>query len=135
VKVYFAGSIRAGRDDAPTYARLVAHLRTRSEVLTEHVATPADGDAGDSDIWEQDMAWLREADAVVAEVTVPSLGVGYELGMAEALGIPVLCLFRTGAAVTLSAMVGGNPRFEVARYADVAEACSRIDGFLDAVDG
>lgn len=31
---------------------------------------------------------------VVAEVTQPSLGVGYELGWAVALGKPILCLFR-----------------------------------------
>lgn len=31
---------------------------------------------------------------VVAEVTQPSLGVGYELGRAVALGKPILCLFR-----------------------------------------
>jgi hypothetical protein len=28
-------------------------------------------------IYERDMGWLRECDAVVAEVTQPSLGVGY----------------------------------------------------------
>lgn len=31
---------------------------------------------------------------VVAEVTQPSLGVGYELGRAVALNKPILCLFR-----------------------------------------
>jgi len=31
---------------------------------------------------------------VVAEVTIPSLGVGYEIGRAVALGKRVLCLYR-----------------------------------------
>ena len=31
---------------------------------------------------------------MIAEVTVPSLGVGYEIGRAHVLEMPVLCLFR-----------------------------------------
>ncbi|KAB0337781.1 hypothetical protein FD755_025470, partial [Muntiacus reevesi] len=49
---------------------------------------------GDRLIHDRDLAWLQQADAVVAEVTQPSLGVGYELGRAVALHKPVLCLFR-----------------------------------------
>uniref|UniRef100_A0A2K6V3K9 2'-deoxynucleoside 5'-phosphate N-hydrolase 1 n=1 Tax=Saimiri boliviensis boliviensis TaxID=39432 RepID=A0A2K6V3K9_SAIBB len=45
-------------------------------------------------IHERDLAWLQQADAVVAEVTQPSLGVGYELGRAVALNKRILCLFR-----------------------------------------
>lgn len=32
--------------------------------------------------------------AVVAEVTQPSLGVGYEIGRAVAMGKKILCLYR-----------------------------------------
>ena len=54
------------------------------------------GEDGVSDvfIYERDVKWLAEADFVVAEVTQPSLGVGYELGYAEAHRKPTLCLFR-----------------------------------------
>ena len=41
------------------------------------------------------------------QVTVPSLGVGYELGLAVSLGKPVLCLFRPGGERKLSAMIAG----------------------------
>ena len=34
---------------------------------------------------------------LVAEVTQPSLGVGYELGRAVTFGTPILCLFRTSS--------------------------------------
>lgn len=37
MKIYFAGSIRGGRDDASIYARLIEELKTHGEVLTEHV--------------------------------------------------------------------------------------------------
>jgi hypothetical protein len=40
-KVYFAGSIRGGRDDADLYGKIVQHmLSLQLVVLTEHVANP-----------------------------------------------------------------------------------------------
>jgi hypothetical protein len=52
------------------------------------------------------MGWLDQAAAVIAEVTVPSLGVGYEIAYAlHARAIPVLGLCRAGTR--LSAMLTG----------------------------
>ena len=137
MKVYFAGSIRGGRDDAARYGELIAHLQEHAEVLTEHVADPDSADAGRSDaaIFARDVAWLASCDAVVAEVTTPSLGVGYELALAEMLGKPVLCLFRPGAGAALSAMVAGNPFLEVAEYGTSAAAVAHIDRFFARLRG
>jgi hypothetical protein len=77
VKIYFAGSIRGGREDAAFYHQIIALLIEYGEVLTEHIgdigltATGADG-LPDATIYERDLGWLAEADAVIAEVTVPS---------------------------------------------------------------
>jgi nucleoside 2-deoxyribosyltransferase len=97
MKIYFAGSIRGGRDDAALYRQIILLLMEYGGVLTEHVGSAGLVRAGADDwsdefIYARDMAWLAEADAVVAEVTIPSHGVGYEIARAEALGKPVLCL-------------------------------------------
>ncbi|XP_054109991.2 5-hydroxymethyl-dUMP N-hydrolase isoform X2 [Callithrix jacchus] len=98
--LYFCGSIRGGREDRALYERIVTRLRRFGTVLTEHVAAAELGQRGeeaagdDRLIHEQDLAWLQQADRVVAEVTQPSLGVGYELGRAVALNKRILCLFR-----------------------------------------
>jgi nucleoside 2-deoxyribosyltransferase len=78
------------------------------------------------------MAWLEECDAVVAEVTTPSLGVGYELGLAEKLGKSILCLFDVvNPDFRLSAMLSGNPKATVARYQTLNEAVVAMDLFMD----
>ena len=59
----------------------------------------------DTEIFERDMAWIEESDVVVAEVTTPSLGVGYELGQAESMGKKIICLFRKVEGKRLSAMI------------------------------
>ena len=121
MKIYFAGSIRGGRQDAGVYVQLVEELEKHGEVLTEHVATVGEEDLSDGEIFARDLEWLASCDGVVAEVTTTSLGVGYEIGIAQSLGIPVLCLYRPGSGQRLSAMLSGNPGIRVVEYGEVAE--------------
>ena len=112
-------------------------MQSKTEVLTEHIARvnvegeeKADG-MSDYDIYEKDMTWLREAGVVVAEVTTPSLGVGYELGQAEAMQKPVLLLYMASEeGKRLSAMLSGNKYMEVCVYTEVDEALKAVDSFL-----
>jgi len=121
MKIYFAGSIRGGRDDKELYAEIVKKLAPFGEVLTEHVADKnlsSDGEVklSERDIYIRDVEWLMSADAVIAEVTTPSLGVGYELGLAEKLNKKIICIYREQEGKRLSAMIGGNPKITVRLY-------------------
>ena len=62
------------------------------------------------------MQWLEEADILIAEVTTPSLGVGYEIGRFENLGKPILGLFQSSAQKSLSAMIAGNKTITLEEY-------------------
>ncbi|MFO7570626.1 MAG: nucleoside 2-deoxyribosyltransferase [Smithellaceae bacterium] len=140
MKIYFAGSIRAGRDDAAIYETLITKLRKFGEVLTEHVGNPAlsvkgDDGPGDRFIHNRDMAWLNACDCVVAEVTVPSLGVGYELGWATALKKPVLCLHRPVSGRPVSAMIAGCSGIQTTAYATPDEAEAIMAAFLQKNPG
>ena len=82
MKIYFAASIRAGRGDVDIYYSLVSYLKNHGKVLTEHVGDVSLHEGGeihlsDEDIYKRDMDWRRESDVFVAEVSTPSLGVGY----------------------------------------------------------
>ena len=135
MKVYFAGSIRAGRIDAPVYQAMIEYLSSFGEVLTGHVGDPSlteKGEDGPNDrsIYDRDMAWLSTCDLVVAEVSVPSLGVGYELGRAVDLGKPVLCLYKSESGRLLSAMVAGSPGIQAAQYSSLDEAKAILADFM-----
>src|SRR5438105_746881 len=113
-RIYFAGSIRGGREDQALYFEIIERLRKYGEVLTEHISdsglSVTGEDNGDQYIHDRDLAWLKSADYLVAEVTTPSLGVGYEIGKATEWGKPVLCLFRAAEGRALSAMIAGCNR-------------------------
>ena len=136
MKIYFAGSIRGGDEDRDIYHTFIGRLQQFAVVLTEHVGDrtltgQGESTKSDAEIFERDVAWIHEADVIVAEVTVPSLGVGYELGIGESLGKPVICLYREKDGRQLSAMISGNPRFQVQVYQDVVVAVELVKDFID----
>jgi nucleoside 2-deoxyribosyltransferase len=138
MKIYFAGSIRGGRQDAALYRAIIALLAEYGEVLTEHVGSEGlmpsgEENLSDEAVYERDMAWLAEADAVIAEVSTPSHGVGYEIARAEALGKPVLCLYHAGKGRRLSAMLAGNLALLLERYENVDELKLIVERFLSTV--
>ena len=136
MKIYFAASIRGGREDQNKYNELIRFLSSKVEVLTEHVGDSSleptgEQNLSDKEIYQRDLEWLESADAVIAEVTNPSLGVGYELGIAEKLGKPVLCLYKeSNDNKKLSAMISGNQKFRTFHYHDLDQAKEEIVSFL-----
>ena len=125
MQIYFAGSIRGGRDDAALYHQIVELLGNYGDVLTEHVADTELGilgqDIGDRNIPDRDLGWLKSSDCLVAEVTTPSLGVGYEIGKATEWGKPVLCLYRPAEGRSLSAMIAGSDGVTLKEYQSTNE--------------
>lgn len=134
MKIYFACSIRGGRDHGPIYAELVEYIKSKTTLLTEIFADnklTADGmNKPSSVIWETDVAWVKEADAVIAEVTNPSLGVGYEIAKAEEWSKPVLALFHNDGSRKLSAMIDGSPNTKTVYYTTISEAKEAVNKFI-----
>ena len=124
MRIYFAGSIRGGRDDWTIYREIIASLSKYGTVLTEHIGeselSVSGEDLPDREIHDRDLGWLRSCDLLVAEVTRPSLGVGYEIGKATEWGLKVLCLYRPSVTPSLSAMIAGS-NATVHQYNDPAE--------------
>ena len=136
MKIYFAGAIRGGREDWTHYRDIVKLLREFGEIFTEHIAEQElsvhGEDLADREIHERDLAWLKASDCLVAEVTTPSLGVGYEIGKATEWGKPVLCLFRPNNRGPLSAMIAGSDGVIVREYKSLSELTTIFTGFFDS---
>jgi len=126
MKIYFCGSIRGGRDLADSYAKMIEMLGTYGKVLTEHLGSNEeieikDRILSDKAIHDRDFQWIIESDLLVAEVTIPSLGVGYEIGRAVELGKTVLCLFKKNSDYTISAMISGSDQVKMTYYTNLEE--------------
>jgi len=135
MKIYFACAIVGGRNDEAIYQQLVdALLADGHEVPTAMNAGPGwqhmEGSPDPNEVYRRDMGWIDESQALIAEVSMPSHGVGYEVSYALERGKPVLCIYHRG--VRVSKMLTGNtmPEIIVADYADLGEAVEIMRDFI-----
>jgi nucleoside 2-deoxyribosyltransferase len=135
MNIYFACSITGGREFEPVFQAMVdAMLTDGHTVPTAHLATPEVREmeivVAPEDVYARDVAWIRGADVLVAEVSTPSHGVGYEIGFALGLGKPVLACHRRDRAI--SKMISGNPdpRLVVRQYGITDEVVQVVRSFL-----
>ncbi len=138
MRIYFSGSITGGREQAQIYPAIIEYLQQYGEVLTEFVADNTYTQLGEQQlapeaIYRRDIDFIDRCQVVVAEVTVPSFGVGVEVARASMQGKPVLALYQPAEGRRLSAMIAGDPNVTVAEYRTLEEAKARIDHFFDGI--
>ena len=129
--IYFCGSKFGGRQDEILYNILFKKLERFGDVIQ-----PFDPEKGINQIGsrrehrlsmhDRDVVLLTMCDVMVAEVTHPSLGVGYEIGRAVELGKPVLCLYRPLPRKKLSGLLRGMDNSEYLRVVDY-DAPDQVD--------
>ena len=112
MNIYFACSITGGRQDELVYQALVTALQKNGHhvptaLLASSDVLPLEGVVLAEDVYARDVRWITECDMLLAEVSTPSHGVGYEIGYALSQGKKVLCLYHQGRKV--SKMILGNP--------------------------
>jgi len=135
MNIYFACSITGGREFELVYQKIVAALiKDGHEIPTSHLvqsdASENEGLIFPKQVYERDINWIKNCDVLIAEVSVPSHGVGYEIGFALNTGKPVLCLYQKDKKV--SKMISGNsdPALMVNGYSDIEEAILQARIFL-----
>lgn len=139
MKIYYAAAIRGAHliDNSFLHKQIIQHLLQHYVVLTGHLANGSLKDVGetnlsDYEIHERDLKLVKEADVIIAEVSNPSLGVGYELGRAVELHKKILCLYRDGDK-RISAMIKGSEGITAREYETVEEAIEIIDEFIGKI--
>jgi nucleoside 2-deoxyribosyltransferase len=135
MNVYFSCSITGGRADQSVYAEIVAILQANGCIVpTAHLASPdlaqLETDTQAEEIYQRDIAWVRACDALIAEVSTPSHGVGYEIAEAVKCGKRVLCLYREGAHVSKILTGNTEENFKIQVYKDHHQLQEAINSFL-----
>jgi len=137
MRIYLACTVRGDRGSVDAARHIHDGLvRLGHEVLTGHLlrddVASAEDEVGDAAVFARDLAWLESADAVVAEASGSSYGVGFEVGYAlgrtERTGQRVLVLYDASRRGRVSRLISGmaDPRAKVLAYASPAD----IDAFL-----
>lgn len=122
-KVHFMAPAMGNRAD---YQRIYALIQSLGYTLiTDHILKRTideitrETEAEARKMTRQLHDWIREADIVVYEVSVPDVSVGYEVGIAFTDFIPVILLYRQGTGVVPQGLKGlNNELLQLLPYSD-----------------
>lgn len=134
MKIYISGSIYGGTEKIETYQKLIPALEKYGEVLDKQIADPNtianEAFQSDEDIYLDLEKKLMSADLIFAEVTIPSLGVGFELGFADKLGKKIIAIYDEIYTPKVSTMIRGNKRIKLIPYKDISEIINTLDSLI-----
>ena len=139
MRIYLACTVRGDRSALPALREIVSRLeRHGHEVLTAHLllddVEQAESTLTEAQVYERDLGWLQACDAVVAEASGSSYGVGFEVGYVLArsaeTGQRVFLLYDARRQGAISRLIPGNTDRHCVKFAyrDVAA----LGGFIDA---
>ena len=138
MNIYFSCSITGGRQDQHIYHGMVdallnaghnvptAHLSRADVMEKENVVVP-------QEVYERDIQWVKECDALIAEVSTPSHGVGYEIALALFLGKPVLCCYHQGRRISKIILGNTCPTLQQYAYESEEDLIPVIHQFLQGI--
>lgn len=134
MKIYMSGSIYGGTQKIETYKILINNLKKYGEILNDNIAnenTIADeAFQKDEDIFADLVAKMHTADIVFSEVSIPSLGVGYELGLADSLDKKIIAIYDKEYVDKVSTMIRGNKRIKLIPYHNLNEIIDNLEEII-----
>lgn len=140
MKVYFAGSIRGISVNGQKMYNswIIGGIRELGhKIVSEHVLVKPETDMeawSNENIYSQDIAWIDQAEALVAEICGPSHGVGYEIAYAVfSRKIPVLTLYPRHLENKPSAMLLGSPHLTKGEYHDKSDVDEILREWFDVI--
>ena len=138
MNIYFACSITGGRKEESVYQRIVNTLISDGhQVPTAHLSSPdvmkLEDIVDPIDVFTRDIQWIDNCQAMIAEVSTPSHGVGFEISYALSISKPILCLHQTSIRVSKMLTGNKNPRLSVIAYQSPDDIPGLISSFLASV--
>ena len=134
MNIYFSGSIYGGRQKLETYKKLIKELKKHGEVLNPEVADDTiledEKKTSDKEIVETLLKKINIADIIFAEITVPSLGVGYEIGYADKINKKIICIYDKTITPKITTMLRGNDRLKIIPYTNIDEIINNLKNIL-----
>lgn len=135
MKIYVSGSIYGGTQKIDTYKIMIDELEKYGEVLDKQIADintiENEKYQKDEEIFEDLEQKIMMADIIFAEVTIPSLGVGYELGYADKLGKKIIAIYDETYTKKVSTMIRGNKRIKLIPYTDINDIRKNMNKLLN----
>lgn len=117
-KIYCAGPISGDTTYSENYKKIIEIVKSQGFFPLHEPELKPNYTLNDEEIYRRDIKWISDSAGVIAEVSGPSLGVGFEIAYSLfVLNKPVLALYHESVP-RLSAMIKGcnSSLLSVQRY-------------------
>jgi nucleoside 2-deoxyribosyltransferase len=132
MKIYFSGSMTFNHDKAKFYKMLIDLLNNYGKVLNEFVGDEKVINYDPKFIFERDTNNMANSDILIADISYPSLGVGFELGYYLQFNKPLLVLYDNNLPLP-SASGLGLPNSTIYGYENELDAKMKVKKFMEEV--
>jgi hypothetical protein len=137
--IYCAGPIRGNTTYQENYSEIVRIVESMGHTALAEISTKFSSSIplNAKQIYTRDIKWIDGSKIMIAEVSGPSLGVGFEVSYALFVKkIPVLAVYSEQAG-QISAMISGcsNPMLQIKKYQNIDELTSIVKNFISNSGG
>ena len=146
MRIYLACTVRGDRGGVLAGRAICQRLQAHGhEVLTTHLLADdvdeAESALSEQEVFRRDLDWLSQCDALVAEASGSSYGVGFEvgyvLGRARETGQRVVLLYDAARSGSISRLIIGNcdGACTTLGYRSLAELSAFLDSYFGSARG
>lgn len=137
--IYCAGPIRGNTTYKENYSEIVRIVESMGHTALAEISTKFSSSIplNAKQIYTRDIKWIDGSKIMIAEVSGPSLGVGFEVSYALFVKkIPVLAVYSEQAG-QISAMISGcnNPMLQIKKYQNIDELTNIVKNFISNSGG
>jgi hypothetical protein len=132
--IYCAGPIRGNTTYHENYSEIVRIVESMGHTALSEKSSKFSSTIllSDKQVYTRDIKWIDGSKIMIAEVSGPSLGVGFEISYALFVKkMPVLAVYDEQAG-QISSMISGcaNSQLQVKKYLNVDDLTSMIKNFI-----
>jgi hypothetical protein len=132
--IYCAGPIKGNTTYQDNYSEIVRIVESMGHTALSEKSSKFSSTIllSDKQIYTRDIKWIDGSKIMVAEVSGPSIGVGFEISYALFIKkMPVLAVYHNEAG-QISSMITGctNPLLEIKKYSNVDDLTSIVKKFI-----
>lgn len=132
--IYCAGAIKGDNTYQDNYKEIIKTVETLGHTALSELNTKFNPPIplNDKQIYQRDMKWIDGSKLMIAEVSGPSLGVGFEIAYAVFVKkIPVLAVYAENAPAVSSMLTGcGVANFVIKKYYNFDDLQRNIRNFI-----
>jgi nucleoside 2-deoxyribosyltransferase len=137
--IYCAGPIRGNKTFQQNYVQIVQIVESLGHSALSEVSSKFQSSIplNAKQIYSRDVKWLNGSKLMIAEVSGPSLGVGFEIAYALFnKKMPVLAVYHESAEQVSSMIVGcTDHKLQIKKYTDFDSLTNSIKEFINNYNG